>query len=138
MDAREEAAEILAVEVLHGDVGHAVDLAAVGDLGDVLVTKRGGEARLGEEHVDHAAVGGMLAAQALDRDRPPETLGTGDAREHQLGDVRAPEMLDDLVATQAATNEAFRVHHSRACARRPRRVKKAFSRVDTALWGAPT
>ena len=101
-------------------------LADVGDLDDVLVVERGREARLRQEHVDHGAIGGVLRAQALDRDVSHEALGTGDAREQQLGHIRAREILDDLVATQAVTDGADRGHHYEACAGRPCRVKKAF------------
>ncbi len=79
--AAEHAAEVLAVDVLHGEVRLAIVLADVVDLDDVVVMQRGSEARFREEHLDERFVALLLRADPLDHEVALEAFEPARARE---------------------------------------------------------
>src|SRR6266508_2817845 len=70
-------AQVLALDVLHDEIGAAVDLAGLVDADDVRVGQAGGGARLVGEAGDEVGVERELGPQDLDRHRAVEALVLG-------------------------------------------------------------
>ena len=100
-------AQVLAVQVLHGEEVRAAHLADVIDVGDVGLVQRGGQARLAQEHPDELLVRGVLRQDALEDDVLLEAF---DSRRPRQVDLRHPAIGDavhDLVfaETRARADE---------------------------------
>ena len=72
---RHNAAEILAADVLHGEVVGVTVLAEVVDVDDVRVIEAGGELGLVEEHGDEVGLLGQVRQDALERHALLEAVG---------------------------------------------------------------
>ena len=103
--ARHELLERLALDVLHDDVGHAVELADVVDAGYVGMVERGAQAGLAVE----AAAGGPaveVGPEHLDDDRTMEAEVLGLER---IGLAALPQPFDDSVVGEDAAR--FELSH---------------------------
>jgi hypothetical protein len=98
--AREQLLELGAVDVAHGDVQLAGDLAGVVDRDDVRVVDRGGEAGLAQEALAEALVLRELGGEDLQRDRPLEREVVG--AEHDSHPAAADEGLQPVAGELAA------------------------------------
>jgi hypothetical protein len=96
----QDAAHVLAVDVLHREEVAAVPLPDVVDLGDVRVLQRRRQPRLVEEHADEVAVLRELRQDALEDHDLLEALDAARTRQVQLGHPATRESAQELVAPQ--------------------------------------
>ena len=94
-DLADEALEVLAVDIFHGDVGRALRPADVEHAADILVDDRAGRLELVAETLDRLGVGGHFGPEELQGDLLVE-LGVVDLVDP--AHAAAAELLDDLVA----------------------------------------
>ena len=104
-DAREQRGEIFAVHVLHGDEGHAFDLADIVNAADVGMGDQAGDADLAVEALEQARIARRLLGQELERDGLAEREVGGAI---DLAHAAAAQQADDAIAAaeQRAGNEA--------------------------------
>ena len=97
---REQLLELGAVDVAHGDVQLAGDLAGVVDRDDVRVVDRCGQAGLAEEALAEALVLRELGGEDLQRDRPLEcqVVGAVDDPHPAPADQRLEAVAGELAA----------------------------------------
>ncbi len=98
----QERAQVLALDVLHGDVVPGVDLPEIVDVRDVVVVELGRELRLVDEHRHEFGVRRHVRHDALDRDDLLEALLAFHARLEDLGHAARADLLEELVAPERA------------------------------------
>ncbi len=96
----EQLLELGALDVAHGDVQLAGDLAGVVDGDDVRVVDRGGQPRLAQEPLAEALVLGELGGEDLQRDQPleREIVGAVDDSHPAAADQRLDSVAGKLAA----------------------------------------
>jgi len=92
-----DAAQVLAVHELHGDVVGAADLTQVVDLRDVRVVEVGRDAGLVQEHLDELGVVRQVREDPLDHQVPLEALDARLPRQPHLGHPARGELLQQHV-----------------------------------------
>ena len=108
--------ERAALQVLHGDVGAAVGLAAVVDRDDVRVVEARRGLRLAPEALDELAVLGVALGHDLERDLAAEARVLGEVHRRHAADAEAPEHAVAAVErlTGARCRPVHRGHSSTA------------------------
>jgi hypothetical protein len=93
-------AQVLAVDVLHGDEVLAVALAQVEDLDNVRVVEGRGDAGLVEEHLDELVIVGVDGEDALDDELFAEALHPLLARQEDLRHAARGEPPDEAILSK--------------------------------------
>ena len=98
----EQLAQIATVHILEHDEVLALGRnAEVVNLHDVLVRQRSVDARLGEQHVNEAFIGGQMRQNALDGHRLFEAFFAIGSAQVQLGHVAHGEAVEKLVVSES-------------------------------------
>ncbi len=100
-------AQVLAVDVLHGDEVLSLEHADVVDVGDVRVVQRGRDASLVEEHLDEVGVLRQVGKDALDDDQLLEAGHRALDAEEELGHATEREPADEGVLAEALRHLLF-------------------------------
>ena len=100
VDLREHAAEVLAVDVLHREEVAALRFVDVEDLDDVVMVKRGADARFFQKRGNEPRIDRVLGSDLLDHDVALKPLEPTRAGEEHIRDIPTREALQDLVAAE--------------------------------------
>ena len=99
--------EVLAVDVLHGDVVVPVDLPEVENLPDVRVAELRRDFRLVEEHPDEVRILRQMGEDSLDYNLPLEPLDTGLLRQPHLGHTARGQLPHQLVFAEGLSAQGM-------------------------------
>ncbi len=98
--AAEDGFQIVAIDVLHGDVVGVLDLAEVVDVDDVVVVELRGQLGLIDEHLDEVLVVRQMGKDLLDGDRLLESFDAAHPRLPDLGHAARGDLLDHHVLAE--------------------------------------
>jgi hypothetical protein len=125
-EVREQAAQILAVHVLHREEVLVAFLPDVVDLNDVGVVQLRGEARLVQEHLHERLILRLTRTNPFDHDVARETFDAGRAGEQDFRHATARQMLDDLVAAELGARCGGWPSHARSSVTPGRQLRQAL------------